>query len=172
MISKKVVTCLLTMTFCSHAFAEQMECVELKSGTLNKMQLRKADAFNNCFSLTALEPNSYAQIMVISNDSVRNKVTLYDLDENQDSSYISEYHSNNDASNSFVVNTSNRNIGLRVTPTSHTTSEKNLAVTFAIIEGLGTVIFDLDDIPSTAPPPRRTGGCQMIDGERVCTHEL
>ena len=170
MTSKKFLLCLLMFAYSADTLAERIECVKLKSGTLNKMQLNRADAFNNCFSLAALDPNSYAQVVVYSNDSVKNKVTLYDLDKSAGSNYVSEHHSSNNANNTFVVNTSNRNLGLRITPTSHTNSEKNLAVTFAIVDGLGTVIFDLDDIPSTAPPPR-TGGCEIINGTRVCTHE-
>lgn len=103
---------------------------------------------------------------------MRNKVSLYDLNQGLNSNYIAEYHSDVGAANAFVTNTSNRHLSFRVTPTSHLTSDKNLSVTYMLVSGVGRIFLDLDDIPSTSPTPTPpTGGCTYNNGVRICYDE-
>lgn len=154
------------------AYAENVECVGLKKNNSIELELKKSESFNNCFYLDGIAANSDVQVIAFSNDTVKNKISLYDLNQGISSNYIAEYHSDVGAANAFVTNTSNRHLSFRVTPTSHLTSDKNLSATYLLVNGVGQVILDLDDIPSTAPtPPPSTGGCTYNNGTRVCYDE-
>lgn len=146
---------MLFLPLCTEVYAETIECVGLKKNNTIELELKKSEGFDNCFYLDGIAANSDVQGIAFSNDTVKNKITLYDLNQSIDSNYIAEYHSDAGAANSFVTNTTSRHLSFRITPTSHLTSDKNLTVTYMLIAGVGRVFLNLDDIPSAAstPPP-------------------
>ena len=157
---KKILISLLLLPLCTEVYAENFECVGLKKNNSIELELKKSEGFNNCFYLDGIAANSDAQVIAFSNDTVKNKISLYDLNYGLSSNYIAEYHSDVGAANAFVINTGNRHLAFRITPTSHLTSDKNLSATYLLVNGVGQVILDLDDIPSTGPIlPPPTGGC-------------
>lgn len=166
---RKFILSALLLPVCFGAAAESIDCVALKKNNNLELVLKKSEGFENCFFIEDLPANADVQVVAFSNDAVENKITLYDLNQGGNSSYIAEYHSSAGSSNGFLVNTSNRTLSFRVTPTSHTSSDKNLSVSYLIVDGVGQIIFDIDDIPSsssTAPP---TGDCTYdANGERTC----
>lgn len=161
---------------CFGAIAGDIECVALKKDITMEMELNKGENFSNCFTLEEVPMNSSVQFLVFSNDHVRNKVTLFDMNSASSATYISEYNSDSTASNRFDINVTNRDIAFNIKPTSMLNSDKNINISYLYVDGVGQIIIDLDDIPSTYQAPPRTpppsgGTCRISGGTGVCENE-
>lgn len=150
---KKIILGLLLSPICFGAVADTIECIALKKNNTIELELNKLENHSNCFSLSEVPANSPVQFIGISNDNVKSKVSLFELNTGGTSEYIAEYLSDAGAATAFSTNTTNRTISFNVTPTSHLDSDKNISVTYLYFNGKGQIMFDLDDIPSTAPTP-------------------
>lgn len=165
---QKTILGILLSTVCLGSFANTIECVSLENGSTLNMELRKIGAFENCFSLSAVPANTLVQFLVVAEDNVRSKVSLFDLNSGGVSSYIAEYDSDLKGSNGFANNTTNRNLAFSVTPISHLTTNKNVSITMLIVLGTAQILIDVYDVKSTPrprPSPRPIDEC-MGGGDR------
>lgn len=150
----KQITSILLLIFISLSpLAKAIECSTLVKNNTIDLELNKAEAFDNCFSIGNIPQNTPVQFVAYSENNVLNKISLFDLNAGGTSSYIAEYSSDSMASNAFNSNTTNKNLAFKVTPTSHRTTDKDVSVTFLMVNGTAQVLIEIYDITSSSPPP-------------------
>lgn len=145
----------LALVYASHSYG--IECIELKKDNTLEFEMKKSENYDNCFAIAELPENTPFQIILFSPDNVRSKTTLYDLNTYGTASYISDYLSNANGASLIQSNTTNRKIGFKITPTSFTSSNKDMHLTYMSGPEGALILAHIYDIPSsnvTPPPPR------------------
>lgn len=150
---------------CFGSLANPIECVSLEKNNTMDLELKTTEAFDNCFSLSDAPQNTPLQFIAYSEDNVRNKISLFDLNAGGTSSYIAEYNSDSEATNAISTNTTNRNIAFKITPSSHLTTNKDISVTFLMVNGTAQVLIEIYNIESSPTPPIYEDECKG-DGDR------
>lgn len=151
-----------------NTYAETVECQILTNGDTLETELVSGIKFNNCFSPNDVSNLAKLQVITYSNDNVRTRLTAYDIDKPLGNNYISEYNSDPLGDTALTIAPNNRKLGFRIVPTSHRTADKNINVSYLIVDGVGQLVFDIDDIPSTAEELPEAPGCKMINGRWTC----
>ncbi|GGI72821.1 hypothetical protein GCM10007978_08300 [Shewanella hanedai] len=168
-MSKKIILGLMLSSVCFSSFADTIECVSLEENTTLEMELKRSESYDNCFSLGNIPQNTPVQLLAYSGDNIKNKITLFDLIEGGTSSYIAEYNSAIDGGNAVQSNTTNKKLAVKIIPTSYLNSNKNLTITFLMVDSTAQVIIDFADgeVVYTPPPPREDERrCRR--GDRYC----
>lgn len=169
---KKIFSAICFLTTSLNAFSTSIECVTLSQNDTLEVELNEAEGFVNCYSLSNLAQNTSVNFVAFSKDNVRNKVTLFELNEGSTSDYIAEYHSDIGAANAFNINTTDRTLAFQMLPTSHLDTDKNTSITYMEVDGVAQILIDIDDLPtSDSEVPVSTGGCRYTDGVRICYDE-
>jgi hypothetical protein len=169
---KRVFFGLLLLALANTAFADTVECVSLDRGNTINVRIDWIEDFNNCFSLISVPQNKSVTFVAFSGDVVRNKITLFDLNEGGVSDYVAEYNSDVGASTAFTSNTTNRALGFRITPTTHLNSDKLVSVTYLEVADIAQIVIDLTNIPVHESDTPITAGCRYHRGIRICRDEL
>lgn len=153
--------------------AHSIECVELKKNNSIEFEMKKSESFDNCFVLGDLPNNTPIQIVLFSEDKVRSKTVLYDMSSGGAASYISEYISDSNGATIIQSNTTNRKLGFKIIPTSKTTTNKDIHLTYIRIPEGAQIIGQVFDIAGGTSPvtPPVGGNCVVRHGQEICYEE-
>ena len=156
-----------TLFLSSQCFANSAECILVEENTSLGLTINSDNNFFNCFSLEAIPQNTSLAGIVISADSVRSNIRLFDFNQLGDNSLIAQFSS--DASGGIAINTNTmeRKLGFKIDPTSHLESDKNLQVGLLTLEGGYYLTIILEDIP-VAGNQDKLGTCTIRNGVEFC----
>jgi hypothetical protein len=142
---KKTILGLLLSSVCFGAFSNTLECVILENNNTLAVGLKPTNEFANCFSLSSLPSNTNVQFFVYSTSKVKNKITLFEVNESGVATTLSEHFSNNNGGNVPLIDTSTKKVSFSISPMSHLVTPKNTRITFLTINGDAQVLIKIED---------------------------
>ncbi|MCH1921632.1 polymorphic toxin type 44 domain-containing protein [Shewanella sp. A3A] len=154
-----------TLLFSTFSHAEAVDCVHVKPGSILKTQLNTTEKFDNCFILDDL-PSKKLLMSVVSSENIKNRVSIFDKKDDESADYISDYVSSSTSENSISLYINKRKLGFSIYPKTYTTKDKELKLSYFILDGNAVVTAILKNLST---PRYSSGG--LDTGHDTCYGE-
>jgi hypothetical protein len=125
--------------FCGGAHALQVQCLEIKDGSITDAELRSASNFQNCFYIN----NTQITALTIISTATRgldHRITYSEIDQAGNLNKISEAASNMDYTASVSILPNGRKIGFSFLPTTAFSTNKIISVSY-VTQGTNAVVI-------------------------------
>lgn len=143
---KILLTSLLPLVFSLESQSNTSQCVSLVDGKIFSVQIKKSNNYENCFVLNNLPPTS--QLMIDISGGVQNTIRLFERNSSTSTTSIADYTSTVSGLSINQVDVLSRTIGFEIVPTSHLNSNKNVKISYWIVNGQPFVGVTLEEIPN------------------------
>ncbi|WHI52754.1 polymorphic toxin type 44 domain-containing protein [Microbulbifer sp. MLAF003] len=158
----------------SKAFAsDSMDCVVIEKNDLVQVELNKSNSYQNCFSLDKIPSSTPVDIVSFAFDDTKNKLSVYEVGSSNTKQLVVNSISGTDTVNAISLNTHNKSLIVEIAPTIKLTSNKDVDITYLMVNGRAQVIVKIYDVKSqtssggssgggTTIPPIDPGGCDSV----------
>jgi hypothetical protein len=142
---------------CTSAHALQVECLEVKDGSIIDAELRSASDFQNCFYIEGASISSL-KIVSVATPGLSHRITYSTIDQVGTLTKLSEAVSNSDSSAVASVVPSGRKIAFSFLPTNALSTNKIISIGYAVKDDAAVVVINALNVsaPFYTPPPE---GC-------------
>jgi hypothetical protein len=130
--------------------ANQNECAFISNNSEIKLTIRSSNDFLNCFILEDLPTQSEVAFVVSSSTNTKSTLILFERFQNTNASKISSHISDDFGIIATHLDTLNRQIGFRLSPTQNLDTNKNLRIEYNVVDNNAIVLLGLENSGSTS----------------------